>query len=302
MPTTIRKYWGAFQGRNSLNYNWPIIEQDSTVIVTISEYTAEKIRFIGAASLTISNIAPHGPPNDPNHGVSFVVNVNWSSPVNIVTDITVLDNKPVEVDFYSPPAPQNIGLRMQYQESNEWCWIASATSINHFYNPASTVTQCQIMTTVGQNINKFPANTSACPSSAVIFANPALAAALANPYTKAAEYILDDPKYGIPTYYLKSGGVGDALNVKANWAGPQGANLSLSEIASEVNAGRPVCASIAWNSGNGQHVVTIAGVSGNNLLLLDPINGQSVLPFASFPAYYYGGATIVGYDFTKKGS
>ncbi len=59
--------------------------------------------------------------------------------------------------------PQNIGLRMQYQETHEWCWIAVATSINHFYNPASTATQCGIMTVVGQTINGFPSNTSACP-------------------------------------------------------------------------------------------------------------------------------------------
>jgi hypothetical protein len=85
----------------------------------------------------------------------------WGSPINLVTDITVLDNKPVEVDFYAPPVPRNIGLRMQYQESSEWCWIANGTSINHFYNPASTATQCQIMTIIGHNINKFPANTGA---------------------------------------------------------------------------------------------------------------------------------------------
>ena len=28
MPRTIRKYWGAFQGRGTLNYNWPEIDQE----------------------------------------------------------------------------------------------------------------------------------------------------------------------------------------------------------------------------------------------------------------------------------
>jgi hypothetical protein len=103
MPQTIRKFWGPLQGRASLNYNWSAINYDSTVIVTAAEYAVQvpasnEFRFIGAASITVENIAPHGPPHDPNHGVSFVVNVDWTSPLTIVTDITVLDAPPVEVD------------------------------------------------------------------------------------------------------------------------------------------------------------------------------------------------------------
>ena len=47
------------------------------------------------------NITPHDPPYDPNHGVTFIVNIEWKGPVNVVTDITVLNNPPVEVDFPS---------------------------------------------------------------------------------------------------------------------------------------------------------------------------------------------------------
>jgi hypothetical protein len=103
MPSTIRKFWGPFKGRVSLNFNWPIINHDSVVLITAAEYAVatpagNEHRFIGAASITVENIAPHGPPFDPNHGVSFVVNVDWGSPLTIVTDITVLDAAPVEVD------------------------------------------------------------------------------------------------------------------------------------------------------------------------------------------------------------
>jgi hypothetical protein len=139
MPQTIRKYWKGVRGRVTLNYNWAAIDQNSVVLVTASEYNSQHARFIGAASITVANVAPHGPPYDSNQGVTFVVNVDWGSPLNIVTDITVLD-KPVEIQTYVPPTPRNIGLRMQYQETGEWCWIAVATSINHFYNPASTWT------------------------------------------------------------------------------------------------------------------------------------------------------------------
>ena len=104
MPQTIRKFWGPFRGRVTLNYNWPAINQDSVVLISAAEYqtstpASNEHRFIGAASITVSNIAPHGPPFDPNHGVTFVVNVDWGSPLPIVTDITVLDGPPIEVDF-----------------------------------------------------------------------------------------------------------------------------------------------------------------------------------------------------------
>jgi hypothetical protein len=301
MPQTIRKYWGAFQGRVALNYNWPAIDQDSVVVVTASEYTDERVRFIGSASITVANVAPHGPPYDPNHGVTFVVNVDWGSPLNIVTDIILLEDKPIETQTYVPPMPTNIGLAMQYQETGEWCWIAVATSINHFYNPGSTWTQCQVMTVVGQTINKFRLDTSACPSAEILAGHPDLAAILADPYSKAAEFVFDNPLYQIDPEYIKSGGVSDPLKVTGNWASDQPGSLGIDQIASEVNAGRPVVAAITWFSG-GSHFVAIAGVLGDSLLVLDPINGQSVVRFGAFPGSYFGGANLDNYTFTKSAS
>ena len=75
MAQTIRKYWGAFKGRVTLNYNWPVIDHDFVVLVTVSEYNSNPVRFIGSATIGVSNVAPHGPPFDPNHGVTFVVHV-----------------------------------------------------------------------------------------------------------------------------------------------------------------------------------------------------------------------------------
>ena len=103
MPQTIRKFWGPLKGRTSLNFNWGAINHDSVVLITAAEYVVStpptnEHRFIGAASITVENIAPHGPPFDPNHGVTFVVNIDWPNPLTIVTDITVLDHAPIEVD------------------------------------------------------------------------------------------------------------------------------------------------------------------------------------------------------------
>ena len=186
MPRTIRKYWGAFNGRVALNYNWDAIDHDSVVVVTVSEYNDQKVRFIGAASISADNIAPHGPPYDPNHGVTFVVNVGWGAPLNIVTDITVLDAKPIETQTYVPEVIDRLGVRLQYQESDEWCWIAAATTVDHFYDPASTWKQCEVMTQIGHEINGFPLDTVACPSADVLAKHPDLAFRYADPYNIAA--------------------------------------------------------------------------------------------------------------------
>lgn len=297
MPQTIRKYWGAFQGRVTLNYNWDAIDHDSVVLVTASEYNDQKVRFIGAANVSADNIAPHGPPYDPNHGVTFVVNVGWDAPLNIVTDITVLDAKPVETQTYVPDVVDRLGVRLQYQQSDEWCWIATATTVDHFYDPSSTWKQCEVMTQIGQEINGFPADTTACPSAAALANNPDLAARYADPYNVAARYVLDDPRLGIERRYLKSGGVTDALKKVGNLAGWQGPDRSLADLTAELDAGRPVIAGITWLTG-GSHYVIIAGIQGEGMIVLDPVNGESFVEFGDFPGSYYGGATLDGYAFT----
>jgi len=299
VPQTIRKYWGAFTGRVTLNYNWGVIDHDSVVIVTASEYTAQKVRFIGAAPISVESIAPHGPPYDPNHGVTFVVDVAWAAPLNIVTDITVLDAKPRETQTYVPDVSHNLGMRMQYQESNEWCWIAAATSTSHFYDPAKHLDPVPGHDRHWTQDQWLPGGTAACPTAAALAANPALANRYANPYGNAALYVLDDPRLGVDRRYLKSGGVTDALKTVGNYASYQPANLTLEQIAAEINAGRPVVAAITWNTG-GSHFVVVAGVQGSGLLILDPVNGQSLVQFAAFPVTYFGGATLDGYAFTKR--
>lgn len=75
--------------------------------------------------------------------------------------------------------------------------------------------------------------------------------------------------------------------------------MSASQVATETDAGRPVCVDITRNSGVGSHVVIIAGVLDDRILVLDPGNGESVVPFETFPANYFGGATLDGFTFTK---
>jgi len=103
VPKTVRVYWKDLRGRSRLNFNWSEIHPDSVVVVTASEYSADanapklSPRFIGDADVTVENISPHGPPSDPNYGVTFIVNVAWPTPLDIVTDITVMDDVPAIV-------------------------------------------------------------------------------------------------------------------------------------------------------------------------------------------------------------
>src|SRR5258708_9557260 len=53
----------------------------------------------GDASISVDSVVPHGPPSDPNHGVTFTLHVDFGSPLPICTDITTFDNPPVSVDF-----------------------------------------------------------------------------------------------------------------------------------------------------------------------------------------------------------
>ena len=190
-------------------------------------------------------------------------------------------------------------MLMQYQESDQWCWIAVATSVNHFYSPGSGWTQCAVMNDVGHRVNGFDPNTSVCPTSMTLFVEPTLASALADPYSTGALYILDSYTTGVDREYLKSGGVSDPLVTTGNFGSIQGAGLSITAIASEINAGRPVVVSITF-TGGANHFVTISGIASDYLsvLILDPIYGRTIMKWNDFPAHYQGGATVDAYVFT----
>ena len=123
---TARVFWQMNPGRNVVNLNWDVITADSVVMVSASEYNSksQKLpdgtdqRFIGAADVTVANVTPHGPPFDTNHGVTYVVEVGWKSPLTICTDIAVVANTPNTVVFVGPGT----------QSSDESAGSSSATA------------------------------------------------------------------------------------------------------------------------------------------------------------------------------
>ena len=105
-----RVFWQMNPGRNVVNLNWDVINADSVVLVSASEYNSNSQmlpdktdqRFVGAADVTVANVTPHGPPFDANRGVTFVVEVGWGSPLTICTDIAVIADSPDAVVYVGP--------------------------------------------------------------------------------------------------------------------------------------------------------------------------------------------------------
>jgi hypothetical protein len=107
---SARVFWQMNPGRNVVNLNWDAINADSVVMISASEYNVNSQmlpdgsdqRFVGAADVTVANVTPHGPPFDPNHGVTFVVEVGWNAPLTICTDIAVIASAPDVVVYVGP--------------------------------------------------------------------------------------------------------------------------------------------------------------------------------------------------------
>lgn len=97
MPRTIRVYYGkshGLLGRCRMNFNWPPISQQSVVHISAAEATDLTASIapppvfgfnLGAADVYVTNVSPH------SGGVEFILHVNWSSPLNVVVDISVFD-------------------------------------------------------------------------------------------------------------------------------------------------------------------------------------------------------------------
>jgi hypothetical protein len=84
-----------------MNLNTGDINEFSVVVITASETrpvgTNPNHRFMGNADVWVSNIAPHGPPFDPNNGVEWILHVDHPSDLSVLIDITVLDSPVVNV-------------------------------------------------------------------------------------------------------------------------------------------------------------------------------------------------------------
>lgn len=98
MARTIRLLYRGQLGRSRHNFNWginPPITKKSVVVMSASEAVVDSggifgienaVSFnLGAADISVTNVSPH------DGGVEFILHVNWTSPLDVLVDLTVLD-------------------------------------------------------------------------------------------------------------------------------------------------------------------------------------------------------------------
>ncbi|HXB75751.1 MAG TPA: C39 family peptidase [Candidatus Acidoferrales bacterium] len=126
-------------------------------------------------------------------------------------------------------ATRALSLKVQRQEKSEWCWAAVSVSVDRFFRPDSTHSQCEI---AGSALNLpcckggQPAQSDSCN------APHALHPVLGRFHLLAADPIVKP--------------------------------LSFDRVRTEIDAGRPVCVLIKWLDNQGQvtdrgHFIALSG-------------------------------------------
>lgn len=147
------------------------------------------------------------------------------------------------------PDMQLLNFTVPLQQETEWCWAAVSTGIAHYYNSASTVTQCQV-------VNQQLGRSDCCK-------NPA--SSLCN----------------IPGY------LDQALTFVGHLSSEEGKAASYADTVAAVDVGTPPCIRIGW-SGGGGHFIGVYGCEPSNMLwVTDPIYTQSLVSDATLTGGTY---------------
>jgi hypothetical protein len=149
---------------------------------------------------------------------------------------------------------------MQHQQQTQWCWAATAVSVNLYYHPASGWVQCALA-------NSALGQTTCCANGSSSSCNKA--------------------------WYLDR-----ALKIVGNLNTWSTGKAGFPSVQTEIGNCRPLCLRIGWNGGGG-HCVAIYGYAGTNINIGDPWYGNSVIGYAPFPGGYHGGGTWTHSYFTK---
>ncbi|UNK56192.1 hypothetical protein MNQ95_08370 [Pseudoxanthomonas daejeonensis] len=130
------------------------------------------------------------------------------------------------------PVDVNLRFRIQRQQQSQWCWAAVNVSVRRYYQPASTLTQCQL-------VNTRPGRSGCCTNGSSTTCNQP-----------------DD-----------TSGVLDGLGHRNTHTD---GIVSYATLRDQAAAGRPLFMRIQW-SGGGRHAVLATGVEdGGNVIVCDP--------------------------------
>jgi hypothetical protein len=157
------------------------------------------------------------------------------------------------------PSSQTLTFSIQKQLQTNWCWAAVSTSVSHFYNAASTWTQCKVA-------NQAWGRKDCC-------SDPAAAS--------------DVNRCNAPWYLDR------ALTITGNLDRVELRSLTFNEIQSEIGAKKPIGVRVGWYGRGGHFLVIrgwIVGETGTEYIeLADPIYLNSQIPYADFASSYQSG-------------
>ena len=138
------------------------------------------------------------------------------------------------------PVDVNLRFRIQRQQQSQWCWSACSVSVRRYYQPASTLTQCQLVNTQrGRSDCCTMGGSSAC----------------------------NQPD--------NTAGVLDSLG---HLGALTNASVSYAELRNQSAAGRPTFLRIQW-SGGGRHAILATGVEdGDFVIVSDPGSSSATDP------------------------
>lgn len=168
------------------------------------------------------------------------------------------------VHGYAGAQPLDVMLRYthQMQQQSNWCWSATSVSIRRYYQPGSTLTQCQL-------VNSRRGLSNCCTSGSSDACN-------------------------------KPDKTAQALNGLGHLASDQGSSSTRAKVASELAAGRPLGIRIKWQGTDVGHANVICGMDEGDLLIVrDSIYGDQVLDFDVFSTAYQTNGSWDRTYFTK---
>lgn len=149
-----------------------------------------------------------------------------------------------------------LDFTMLHQEQSNWCWCATSLSVRRYYDPTTTLSQCQAANTI------LP-RTDACTDPTNANVNK--------------PWYLDDA-------------LSDLGNLRESIVS---GSLAWDATKSEIDTGHPLGCRTAW-SGGGAHFICVEGYLDDTTKMVavdDPIYGQSDVTLNTFLTMYQGTGT-----------
>ncbi|MCB1866729.1 MAG: hypothetical protein KDG50_15025 [Chromatiales bacterium] len=192
---------------------------------------------------------------------------------------------PKDQKIVSESLPMVLPLYTQYQHTDQWCWSGVSTSIDNFYNPLSTVTQCGLAT----DLMRDPVRKKRIPKKSQ---NP------------DKEYELEeggsccDPKAECGFWYY----LDEALS-KLGILSKCQPSLSFDGFKEQIQRWRPVGIRIEYKNKSGHFLVLIGFFSKSNdmVVLDDPFFGISLMSYKDLTGkdYKYQNGVVTDYYLTQ---